>query len=299
MGEKDVRALITNIQGFSTEDGPGIRSTVFFKGCPLSCPWCHNPEGMNAKAELIFHAERCIGCKACAGVCKHGAPLPGAAECERCFACADACPTRARERMGRWWSLDELLAEVLKDRVYYSTSGGGVTASGGEAMLWSDFLTLFFQRLRAEGIHTALDTSGAIGGEKLDAVLDHTDLALIDLKILDPARHQKLLGVDLLLILKHLRQIDASGVPIIIRLPVVPGYTDGPENLAAAADFAASLEHLLQVELLPYHRLAEPKYQQLGRAYGLADVVPPTAEAMERARAVFTARSLKTLLAGE
>ena len=299
MVKGDYRALVTNIQGFSTEDGPGIRSTVFFKGCPLSCPWCHNPEGMNAKAELVFHAERCIDCRACAGVCPHGAPPPGSPDCERCFACSNACPTRARERMGRWWSLDELLAEVLKDRIYYQTSGGGVTASGGEAMIWSAFIAEFFRRLRAEGVHTALDTSGVIGDEPLSAVLAHTDLALIDLKIMDPARHRELLGVDLLLIFEHLRQIDAAGLPIIVRMPIVPGYTDDDANLAAAADFAASLQHLVQVELLPYHQLAEPKYRQLGRPYSLADVVPPTAEAMERARAVFVARGLKTMLAGK
>ena len=298
----DHRALVTNIQGFSTEDGPGIRSTVFFKGCPLSCPWCHTPEGMTAKAELIFHAERCIGCRACAGVCPAGAPVPGgpgAEACRRCFACSDACPTRARERMGRWYSLDQLLAEVLKDRVYYETSGGGVTASGGEAMIWGHFVSLFFKQLRAEGVHTALDTSGVIGGEPLAQVLAFTDLALIDLKIMDPHRHRDILGPELADVLAHLRQIDAAGMPIIVRMPIVPGYTDDDENLGRAADFAASLQNIVQVELLPYHRLAEPKYRQLGRPYGLADVAPPSAEAMERARAVFVARGLKTLLAGE
>lgn len=299
---KEPRALITNVQGFSTEDGPGIRTTVFFKGCPLSCPWCHNPEGLVARPELIFYADRCIGCKECTKVCERGAPVPGgpgAEECIRCFKCVDACPAAARQRMGEWRTVDELAAQVLRDRVYYETSGGGVTASGGEAMVWSEFLARFFERLKSEGIHTALDTSAVIGGEPLSSVLAHTDLALVDLKIMDPERHREIIGVELGPILDHIREIDSSNTPMIIRVPIVPGYTDDEANLEAMAEFARTLEVLEAVDLLPYHRMAGPKYRQLGRPYPLADVEPPSSETMEKSRRIFAARQLRTLVSGE
>ena len=299
--EKNPRALITNIQGFSTEDGPGIRTTVFFKGCPLSCPWCHNPEGLVAKQELIFYAQRCIGCKSCLEVCAHGAPVPGgpgSEACERCFKCVEACPATAREIMGRWYTVAELVARVLRDRVYYETSGGGVTASGGEAMVWAEFLEDFFRRLKQEGIHTALDTSAVIGGEKLERVLAYTDLALVDLKIMDPDRHREVIGAELGPILEHLREIDSSGTPIHLRVPVVPGYTDDPANLEAIAEFASGLLNLEHVDLLPYHGMAESKYQQLGKPYPLAGLSPPSPESMTAAKEIFTRAGLKALIAG-
>lgn len=303
-GEKifsGLRALVTNLQGFSTEDGPGIRTTVFFKGCPLSCPWCHNPEGLVAKEELIFYAEKCIGCKSCVKVCKHGAPVPGApgAEtCERCFRCVEECPAGARQKMGEWFTVDKLTAAVLRDRVYYETSGGGITASGGEAMVWADFLAKFFRRLREEGVHTALDTSGAVGGEPLDRVLQYTSLALVDLKIMDPDRHRRVLGLPLAPLLGHIRQIADSDTPIILRVPVVPGYTDDEPNLRAMADFAGRLSTLQKIELIPYHRLAEPKYRHLGRSYPLAGLQPPSAAAMEAAAALFRAAGLPAAVMG-
>jgi pyruvate formate lyase activating enzyme len=300
-GESELKALVTNIQGFSTEDGPGIRTTVFFKGCPLACPWCHNPEGLHARPELIFYRNRCIGCKECVKVCECGAPVPGgpgADKCARCMQCVEACPAAARETMGKWYAVEELTRAVLRDRVYYETSGGGVTASGGEAMLWADFLAEFFRRLQEEQIHTALDTSAVIGGEKLRSVLAFTDLALVDLKIMDPARHKEIIGVELPPILDHVREIDDAGVPICIRIPIVPGFTDSPENLAAAAGFARSLEHLQFIDLLPYHRMATAKYQQLGFPYALGSITPPSATDMDAAQKIFIQTGIKAVIAG-
>jgi pyruvate formate lyase activating enzyme len=297
-----MKALFTNIQGFSTEDGPGIRTTVFFKGCPLSCPWCHNPEGLAASEELIFYADKCIGCKECVKACEHGAPVPGGPgieECARCFKCVDACPSTARQQMGKWYTIDELVEKVLRDRVYYETSDGGVTASGGEAMVWAGFLVEFFMRLKKENVHTALDTSGVVGGEKLSAVLEHTDLALVDLKIMEPDRHKKIIGVELGPILDHIREIDATDTPVIIRVPVISGFTEDEANLEAMAQFARTLENLRLIELLPYHGMAEAKYRHLGRGYSLAEMKPPSAEIMKAARLVFERAQLKAVIPGE
>jgi pyruvate formate lyase activating enzyme len=307
MGDREMdpkqrlRALVTNVQGFSTEDGPGIRTTVFFKGCPLRCPWCHNPEGLHPRPELIFYQRRCIGCKECKKVCPHGAPIPGGPKaelCEGCFKCVQACPAAARETMGKWYGVDELTALVLRDRVYYETSGGGVTASGGEAMLWPEFIAEFFRRLKQEGIPTALDTSGVVGGDKLRAVLAHTDLALVDLKIMDPVRHQRIIGVELAPILEHIHEIDESGTRIFIRVPLIPGYTDDGPNLRAIAGFVGSLRHCELVDLLPYHRMATAKYQQLGLPYPLAQLTAPTEEMMDAAQRAFTAAGIKAIIAG-
>jgi pyruvate formate lyase activating enzyme len=300
--QTELRALVTNIQGFSTEDGPGIRTTVFFKGCPLACPWCHNPEGLVAKEELIFYADKCIGCKECKKVCGHGAPVPGgpgADQCVRCFKCVEVCPATARRKMGEWYTVDRLVAQVLRDRVYYETSGGGVTASGGEAMIWAEFIAAFFKSLKHEGIHTALDTSAVVGGDKLDAVLSSTDLALVDLKIMDPERHRAVIGVELAPILDHIRQIDASNTTMFIRVPVVPGFTDDPANVAAIAQFARSLKNLQLIDLLPYHRMAEPKYRHLGKPYSLPDLKPPSPETMESIKQTIVSAGLKVAIAGK
>ncbi len=296
------KALITNVQGFSTEDGPGIRTTVFFKGCPLRCPWCHNPEGLLREEELVFYDVRCIDCKACLEVCEHGAPVPGgpgADKCVRCFKCVEVCPSTARQKMGKWVTVDQLLEQVLRDRVFYETSGGGVTASGGEAAVWAEFVAEFFKGLKAEGIHTALDTSGVVGGGKLEGILGHTDLLLVDLKIMDPGRHKEVIGVPLEPILEHIREMDEHGIPIIFRVPIIPGYTDDVTNLDAIAGFIAGIEHLERVELLAFHQLGEAKYRQLGKTYVLSDLASPSDDAMLEAKRVFEKAGLPVIIGGK
>ena len=292
---ENLTALITNVQRFSTEDGPGIRTTVFFKGCPLKCPWCHNPEGLSLKPQLAFHSTRCIACGECKTVCEIGAPLPGTdARCKVCGICVTACPAGAREIIGREVTVEALLDEVSRDIVFYGTDGG-VTASGGEAAMQAEFVAEFFKQCLATGIHTALDTSGAIAASKLDRIIEHTDLVLFDLKIMDPARHQEIVGFPLPGILENLRMISRVGKPIWIRYPIVPGYTDDEENVRAICDFMKDFPRIERVDLLPFHQLGRHKYLGMGMIYCLAELKPTSTEKVESIRCVFKAAGLPVI----
>lgn len=252
-------AQIFDIIRTSTVDGPGIRTAVFFKGCNLACRWCHNPESQHRENELFLDCRKCIGCGSCARVCTRSRT-----ECTACGACAAACPTGARTLCGRAWTVGELLAEVERDLPYYATTGGGVTCSGGECMLQSEFLCAFLAACREKGIHTAVDTAGHLPWSAFLAVMPYTDLFLYDVKAADPALHRAGTGVENDVILDNLRRLCEAGAEVIVRVPVIGGFNADPAEQAAIAALLSPLP-LRGIELLPYHAMGEHKYAALGR----------------------------------
>jgi pyruvate formate lyase activating enzyme len=273
--------LTFNVQQFSTEDGPGIRTTVFLKGCPLRCAWCHNPEGLRAAPDLMWYDVRCIGARDCLQACpEHALTLTpqgmkvDRTRCTVCGECARACPAAALEVIGRRWTPDELMGELLKDQVFYETSGGGVTFSGGEPMMQVDFLLEVLPRCRAAGLHVALDTCGAVAWEHYERVLPWVDLVLLDLKLMDAERHGSATGVSNNLVLENARRIAACDMPMWIRTPVIPGYTDDVGNVRAIGRFISeALPTVERWDLLAYTNLGKPKYHRLDLPYALEDAL--------------------------
>jgi pyruvate formate lyase activating enzyme len=267
--EEQERGAIFNIQYFCVHDGPGIRTTVFFKGCPLRCLWCHNPEGISPKPVLSFSAVKCMHCGACASVCpavhtvaeKRGV---NRAACTLRRTCVDACVTGALEITGREVTAEEIARDVLKERKYYENSGGGVTISGGEPALQGEFLLALVKLLKKENVHVALETSGFADREVFDSILPYIDLFLYDCKETDSARHREYTGVDNALILENLRKLHDAKANILLRCPVIPGLNDRDGHFQGIAGLAASLPNLTGVEILPYHKLAASKIERMG-----------------------------------
>ena len=264
-----MKGLISNIQRFSTQDGPGLRTTVFLKGCPLRCPWCHNMETWTQRPSLLYYDKDCVRCGLCAAVCPHAVhTLTGTAHtldrnrCTQCGLCARECPTGALELRGEWLTPSELLPRLLRDREFYSRSGGGVTFSGGEALMQLDFVKECIALAKQEQLHVCLDTSGW-GGRAHELSAD-VDLFLWDVKHTDPAAHEALTGVPLEPILQSLRRVDASGGRTRLRCPIIPGVNDAESHVFAVADIANGLAHLQGIDLVPYHALGLVKSAALG-----------------------------------
>ncbi len=292
---------LLNIERLAVHDGPGIRTTVFLKGCPLRCRWCHNPESVAPEPELGFLASQCVGCQACADVCPNGVHTFVDGEhrlerthCTACGRCVEACLPGALELHGREVDVAEVVAAVLEDRTFYAQSGGGCTISGGEPLLQAEFCGAVFERLHREGIHCALDTSGAVAWSAFETVLPHTDLVLYDLKQTDAARHREHTGLSNELILDNLARLAEHGVPVEVRVPFVPGVNTDEASVTALADLLAGLPNLTGVRLLPYH-LARSKYAAVGHADTLPDVPPPPAATVAAAAAILRARGVLVL----
>jgi pyruvate formate lyase activating enzyme len=274
--------MIFDIRKYSVHDGPGIRTTVFLKGCPLDCWWCHNPESQSSQPEPILRPNLCIACDACIGACTEGAIARSEgtltwdrSRCTSCGDCIQVCLAGARELAGRAYSVAEVVAELERDRLFYEESGGGVTFSGGEPLLQWRFLVEVLRACRQRELHTALDTSGFTSWEVFEQVLPFTDLVLYDLKHTDPERHRQYTGVPLEPILRNLERLAERGVPVWLRVPVVPGINDDDLNLRRVGELAVRLPNIRQVNLLPYHTSAAGKYERLGRPYRLPDTPVP------------------------
>lgn len=280
-------ATIFDIQRSSFVDGPGIRTTVFFKGCNMRCAWCHNPESQSPKKEMLFHKNRCINCGKCKEKCAYSLEI-----CSFCEKCTIVCPSDAREICGKEYTVDALLTEILKDKVYYEQSGGGVTLSGGECMLKIDFLEILLKKCKENGIHTALDTAGHVPFEYFERVLPYTDLFLYDVKCFDTELHARYTGVTNKLILENLGRLLSLGTPMWIRIPVISGVNDTSEEMAKIRHFLATYGTPERIELLPYHALGEHKYEALGRS--APHFLPPTKERLLELRAVFGQTSLRS-----
>jgi pyruvate formate lyase activating enzyme len=283
-----------NVQKFSTEDGPGIRTTVFMKGCSLRCRWCHNPEGLSPHPQLVWYDVRCIGARRCLAACPVSALelTPDGMRidrdrCSPCDLCADACPSAALEVIGRRWTPEDLLTQVAKDKPFYETSGGGVTVSGGEPAMQHDFLEAFLPLCRDAGIATALDTCGYADWSVYERLLPHVDLVLFDLKVWDREHHREATGVYPDRIFANAVAVGERGVPMWVRTPIIPGHTDGEENIKALAAFIDErLSTVQRWDLLAYSNLGRPKYHRLDLTYPLGETELEARRHMERLSAI-------------
>ena len=296
----EITGTILNYKRFAVHDGDGIRTTLFLKGCPLACRWCHNPEGIGFKPEIAYLAHKCIGCGECAAVCPQGAhTMDGGhrferAACTACGKCAEACLGEALTLYGTVITAEEAAKTLLADEAFFRESNGGVTLSGGEPLMQPRFTAEVFRLVREKGIHTALDTCGDAPREALDAVLPYTSQVLFDVKAASSETHEKYTGRPNARILENLRYIDARGVPIEIRIPLVPGVNDG--EIAAIADILAPLHSITAVRVLAYHGYAASKYESLGIPYLGANFTAPTNETLDAAEAALKARGLAVIM---
>ena len=276
-----MKATVFDIERNSYVDGPGIRTTVFFKGCNLACAWCHNPESQSPKPQMMFYKNKCTGCGKCREKCPNSME-----KCDLCGRCSLFCPQDARDICGKEYTVDEVLKEVLKDKSFYEASGGGVTFSGGECMLQIDFLAELLKRCKENGIHTAVDTAGHVPFEFFERIIPYTDLFLYDVKCFDSDKHRQYTGVENQLILKNLKSLLAKSTTVWIRIPIIPTVNDTEEELQRIKEYLSSCGIPEKVELLPYHAMGEHKYSAVGKETQIFSV--PSEEKMKHLKSIFS-----------
>jgi pyruvate formate lyase activating enzyme len=277
--------LVFNIQRFSVNDGPGIRTTIFLKGCPLHCKWCHNPESISSDRQLLFRDDRCVRCGDCFTLCKNhairradGGFVTTREICTECGDCTEVCNAEAREIAGYEMTVEDAIIEIEKDSVFYDQSGGGASFSGGEPLLQHEFLTAVLRECRAKNIHTVVDTTGLTSPAILENVSQYVDLFLFDLKTLDNAKHIEFTGTSNVQILENLKRLAELRKEVIVRIPVIPGVNDDPEAIRASGSFISSLGNVREIHLLPYHVSGVDKYRRLGMEYQMQETIPPSAD---------------------
>jgi len=279
--------IVFDIMKYAIHDGPGIRTIVFLKGCPLDCWWCHNPEGKSPGREIMVWESRCIGCGECARACRYGAIsevdgrlVSSPDRCRRCFACVEACCADAREAVGKEMTVEQVMKEIEKDRIFYEESGGGVTFSGGEPLMQPEFLNALLEASKDEELHTAVETAGYAKWEDLLAASEKTDLFLYDLKLMDDGEHRKFTGVPNGPILENLEALSAVHDHVIVRVPVIPGVNDHEANITRMGRFLSESTRVKEVHLLPYHKAGAEKYGRLNVQRKMPELEPPDDETM-------------------
>jgi len=300
-GVNEVRGVVFGIERYAVHDGPGIRTLIFLKGCPLRCLWCDNPESQKIKSEIFLITDRCIGCGECLAECPQGAgTLSKAGQitinrklCAGCGKCVETCYAGARVLVGKCMTVEDVLGEIMKDLKFYRASGGGVTLSGGEPLMQAEFAREVLRRCNERNIHTAIETSGYANWDMIEAVFRYADLVLLDIKHMDSLVHRRLTGVPNEPILENAIRVSELKVPMVVRIPIIPGFNDSEANIRETANFVKKLRTVNKIELLAYHSYGSPKYKRLGRRYRLRNLRSPTGESMSRLKEIVVSYGIR------
>jgi pyruvate formate lyase activating enzyme len=304
VGVTIAKGVVFDIKKYATDDGPGIRTTVFLKGCPLRCSWCHNPEGQLSTPELIYRKKKCVTCGECAKICPtHAITFSkrliriDRELCNLCGKCSDKCPTDAISIAGKEMTVGEVMREIEKDMPFYEESNGGVTISGGEPLMQLGFLADLLEECKKKNIHTAVDTCGYASKEAFDKIVDKVDVFLYDVKLTDNKRHKRYTGVSNKVILKNFERLARNGNSILVRLPIIPGINDDDENVSRTGHFLRRHD-TENIHVLPYHRAGIEKYKSLGRAYKLKNIRSPSDEELRLIKKKLEVYGLKVRIGG-